>query len=117
MRPSMRSGEPSAFATSTCPRPLNGCGRRSRRLAACTRCELLRDPAADFPAAMLHGVDVDVPAAGHEIGGLLVVEHGGALGGAGRVVGNQDRHRCVLAGFGWAMKVSRCSRTGETGKV
>src|SRR5438874_3863195 len=109
----MRSGGPVASATWTCRQRPNGCGRRSPRRAACTRCELLAHLAADFAAAVLGGMDVDVPAAAHEVCGLRVGERGGAFGRARRIVSDQNRDAGVLAGFGRAVEMGGRRRAAE----
>src|SRR3974390_1574978 len=59
-------------------------------------CRLLRHLSADFAALVRFGVDIDVPFAGQEVGGLRVGERGGALERA-RVRSDRQRDTAILA--------------------
>src|SRR5262245_55389644 len=75
---------------------------------------LLGHLAADFSALVGGSVYVDVPLAGHQIGGLLIGERRRALERALVGAGNRYNHAAVLARFA-GMEVGRCRRTAQAG--
>ena len=56
------------------------------------------DLPANFPALVGGGVNVEIPAAGHQIGSLRVGQGCGALDRACRAAGHGDDHSGVLLG-------------------
>src|ERR1700681_279411 len=65
----------------------------------------LHDLSADLAAAVCVGVNIDVPAAPLQVGGLGVGQRCGALGGAGRVGADHEDHASVCAGRGGAVEM------------
>src|SRR5215472_15329780 len=68
------------------------------RWAMLSRSNSLHDLSADLAAAVCVGVNVDVPAASLQVGGLGVRQRCRALGGAGRVGADHEGNASVCAG-------------------
>src|SRR5882672_12780947 len=83
------------------------------RWAMLSRSNSLHDLSADLAAAVCVGVNIDVPAASLQVGGLGVGQRCRALGGAGRVGADHEDHASVCAGHRGAVEMGHSRRAGK----